>query len=99
MGANTTSWFFYNQVKGEIEDSLKAVGFKSLGIFQPSMLLGDRDEERSGESIGQKVMLGLKFAIPKNYKPINGDKVAAAMQKVAKDEPAGVKVLESGEMY
>jgi hypothetical protein len=44
-------------------------------------------------------MLGLKFAIPKNYKPINGDKVAASMQEVAKDEPKGVKVLESGKMY
>lgn len=99
MGADNDSWFFYNQVKGEIEDALKAVDFKSLGIFQPSMLLGDRDEERAGESIGQKVMLGLKFAIPKNYKPIHGDKVAAAMQRVAKDEPAGVKVLESGKMY
>jgi uncharacterized protein YbjT (DUF2867 family) len=99
MGADNDSWFFYNQVKGEIEDSLKAVGFGSLAIFQPSMLLGNRDEERSGESIGQKVMLGLKFAIPKNYKPINGDKVAASMQEVAKDEPKGVKVLESGKMY
>ncbi len=99
MGADSNSWFFYNQVKGEIEDALKDANFNSLGIFQPSMLLGDRAEERSGESIGQKVMLGLDFVIPKNYKAIEGDKVAAAMQKVAKDEPVGVKVVESGEMY
>jgi uncharacterized protein YbjT (DUF2867 family) len=99
MGADTSSWLFYNQVKGEIESSLKAVGFKSLAIFQPSLLLGDRNEERAGESIGQKVMLALEFIIPKNYKPIDGDKVAASMQEVAKDEPTGVKVLESGEMY
>ena len=99
MGANANSWFFYNQVKGEIEDALKGVGYDSLGIFQPSMLLGDRNEERTGENIGQKIMLGLDFAIPKKYKAIHGDKVAAAMQKVAKEEVEGVKVLESGEMY
>jgi uncharacterized protein YbjT (DUF2867 family) len=99
IGADNNSWIFYNQVKGEIENALKAVDFQSLGIFQPSMLLGDRNEERSGESIGQKVMLGLNFAIPKNYKAIEGDKVAAAMQKMAKNEPTGVKTVESGEMY
>lgn len=99
MGADSNSWFFYNQVKGEIETALKAVGFKSLGIFQPSMLLGDRNEERAGESIGQQVMTTLDFLIPKKYKAIHGDKVAAAMQQFAKEESTGVKVLDSGEMY
>lgn len=99
MGSDANSWFFYNQVKGEIEDSLKEIGFKSLGIFQPSMLLGDRKEERTAESIGQKAMTTLDFLIPKKYKAIHGDKVAAAMQKIAKNEPQGITVLESDEMY
>lgn len=99
MGADTNSWFFYNQVKGEIEEALKALDYDSVGIFQPSMLLGDRDEKRAGESIGQKVMLGLNFAIPKNYKAIDGEKVADAMLQLAKSESKGVKVIESGEMY
>lgn len=99
MGADKNSWAFYNQVKGEAENALRDVGFASLAIFQPSMLLGDRTENRAGEDIGKKVMTTLDFLIPKKYKAIHGDKVAAAMQQMAKDEPAGVRVLDSGEMY
>ncbi len=99
MGADKNSWAFYNQVKGEVENALREVGFASLAIFQPSMLLGDRTDNRAGEDIGKKVMTTLDFLIPKKYKAIHGDKVAAAMQQTAKAEPAGVRVLDSGEMY
>lgn len=99
MGANKNSSFFYNQVKGEVEEALKAIGFDSLGVFQPSMLLGNRTEERTGERIGQKAMLAFDFMIPKKYKAIHGDKVAAAMQQFAQSAAVGVHVIDSGEMY
>lgn len=99
MGADSRSSFFYNRVKGDIETALKGLNFEKLGIFRPSMLLGDRKESRAGESIGQKVMLWLDFLIPKKYKAIHASKVAEAMIRTGRDPFKGVKILESDEMH
>jgi hypothetical protein len=71
-----------------------------LGIFRPSLLLGERSETRIGERIGQIVMHFFQFLIPKNYKAIDGQKVATAMLRFAKQtEEKGKTVILSGEMY
>lgn len=49
MGANAQSSIFYNRVKGETEEALKALGLQSLTIYQPGLLVGDRKETRPGE--------------------------------------------------
>lgn len=98
MGANKNSAFFYNQVKGEVEESLSNIGFSHLGIFRPSMLLGDREENRLGEKIGKVVMKGLGFLIPKKYKAIHVDKVAKAMLEYAKRPEKGLSLIESDKM-
>jgi uncharacterized protein YbjT (DUF2867 family) len=99
MGANARSSIFYNRVKGDIETALKGLSFEKLGIFRPSMLLGDRKENRAGESFGQKVMLWLDFLIPKKYKAIQASRVAEAMIKAGQDSFKGVRIIESDEMY
>ncbi len=100
MGSDSSSVIFYNQVKGEIENALTDLQFDCLGIFRPSMLLGERAEFRLGERVGQKVMNFLGFLIPKNYKAIHGQKVAAAMLEFAKKtNKAGKQVILSGDMY
>lgn len=101
MGADPKSAFFYNRVKGEVERDMRAVGFTSLHIFRPSLLLGDRGERRLGEKIGETVM---RFFDPimvgtlKKYRAIDSDKVARAMLACASQEQAGVFVHESGEL-
>ncbi len=52
MGADSGSKLFYNQVKGEMEEAVGGLGFSELIIFQPSLLLGPREETRIGEKIG-----------------------------------------------
>jgi uncharacterized protein YbjT (DUF2867 family) len=99
MGADSKSSIFYNKVKGNVENALSELNFEALGIFRPSMLLGDRNESRLGERIGQVVMQTLGFLIPRNYKAIHGQKVATAMVKFAKDESLKSKIIiSSGEM-
>lgn len=99
MGANSKSSIFYNQVKGETENALESLEFKSLGIFRPSMLLGNRSEVRTGEVIGQYVMNLFGWAIPKNYKAIQAKSVAEAMMKFAKESNTkGNRIILSGEM-
>ncbi|MEJ0056863.1 MAG: NAD(P)H-binding protein [Bacteroidota bacterium] len=52
LGANKRSSIFYNQVKGEVEEKIAALGFEEYHIFQPSMLIGLRKEERAGGRSG-----------------------------------------------
>lgn len=54
-GANPHSHFFYNKVKGELEKSLESLDYPYLTIMRPSLLTGERDEYRLGESIGAAV--------------------------------------------
>src|SRR5688572_28895830 len=47
LGASKNSKVYYNQVKGEIEEAVSALGFETVHIFRPSLLLGPRPEHRS----------------------------------------------------
>ncbi len=98
MGANPQSKIFYNNVKGDIENALKNINFESLGIFRPSMLLGNRAEVRTGERIGQAVMKLFSWVIPKNYKAIQAKSVAIAMVNFAKKKQKGNIIIQNGEM-
>jgi uncharacterized protein YbjT (DUF2867 family) len=97
-GANSSSSIFYNKVKGEVEQALQQLNFKHLGIFRPSMLLGNRSEKRSIEKMGQRVMVFLDFLIPKRYKAIQASRVAKAMLTYALNAPTGVSIYESDVM-
>lgn len=46
LGADAGSQVFYNRVKGETEDALLVLGFSTLAIFRPSLLLGRRAQAR-----------------------------------------------------
>jgi len=95
MGADPLSRFFYNQVKGEVEKELAALGYNRLLILRPSMLLGDREDARWGEAIGKLLMQLFSFLIPLNYKAVHGMKVARAM-RIKMEDAKGIEVLSSG---
>ena len=98
LGADKKSSIFYNKVKGEVEEEIEKIGFDSYHIFQPSMLIGQRTDERAGERVGQTVMKVLDFAIPLKYKAIESGKVARAMVKIALQNQKGKHVHASGEL-
>lgn len=98
MGSDKNSSIFYNRVKGEVEEDLKKVGFETLHILQPSMLIGPRTEKRRGEAIGQSVMKVLGFLIPDKYKAIESLKVAKAMIAIARSGQKGTHVHDSAEL-
>lgn len=82
LGADAESSFFYNKVKGEIENDLASLELNQLIIHRPSLLLGDRNDNRFGETIGKwmsKIFWFLFFGPLKKYKPIKAKKVAASM--------------------
>jgi len=98
LGSDKHSSIFYNRVKGEVEDAVGALGFESFHIIQPSMLLGDRKEQRGGESIGKSVMKTLDFLIPKKYKAVEASAVARGMLAIAKQRNPGRHIHSSGEL-
>jgi len=53
VGAKSDSKKLYLRTKGEMEEALAMVGFNSLDILQPSLLLGPRKEMRPLELAGQ----------------------------------------------
>ncbi|MBD1371503.1 oxidoreductase [Hazenella sp. IB182357] len=101
MGADPNSFFFYNRVKGELEDQLQLLSLPSLHIFRPSLLLGERDEVRVGEQIGATVS---KFLNPilggslKKYQAIDGSDVARAMIQVSLQDQPGDHIYLSDEI-
>ena len=92
MGADASSMFFYNKVKGEMERDVQQQEFDAVHIFRPSLLLGEREEKRSGEEWASKIMKPLSNLMVgplKNYKPIEAETVAKAMVYAAAQDHKG----------
>ena len=94
LGADAHSKIFYSRVKGELEDALRTLGFRSLTIVRPSLLLGERSEFRLGEEVAKR----LGWIVPGRYKPIEAREVAAALVRAAKEDVPGMTILESEEI-
>lgn len=102
MGANKDSKVFYNRTKGEMESALRELEYPCLRIIRPSLLLGPREEFRLGEKIGATLTPILKRFLRgslKKYRPVEAEKVAQFMVKVAREEPiTGVHIYESDQI-
>ncbi|MBL7857884.1 MAG: NAD(P)H-binding protein [Cyclobacteriaceae bacterium] len=98
LGANKESSIYYNRVKGEVEEAISQVGFDTVHIFRPSLLLGPRSEKRSGEQAAQLFYQFFGFLIPKKYKAIQSAKVAHAMLEFAAQDKRGTFIHESKEL-
>ena len=94
LGADARSRIFYNRVKGELEEAVLALGFRSVTIARPSLLLGDRRERRLGEEVARR----LEFLFPAKYRGVQAWQVAAALVKAARDDAAGRRVIENPEL-
>lgn len=98
LGANAQARVFYNRVKGELEDALRALGLSRLTIVRPSLLLGPRVELRLGEEVARRVSRWLKPIIPRAYRPVEARAVAAALVTAAKETAPGLRIIESTEI-
>ena len=98
MGSDSKSIFYYNRVKGDVETTLKNIGFEALLIFRPSLLLGKRSESRVGEQIGEALSKLLRPLIPSKYRAIEAYKVAKAMVTITASNVKGTLVYESDVM-
>jgi uncharacterized protein YbjT (DUF2867 family) len=94
LGASPASRVFYSRVKGELEAAISAVGFRSVTIARPSLLVGPRAELRMGEEVGK--VLGV--LAPSRWKPVADTQVAGALLEAAKRDLPGVRIIENREL-
>ncbi len=95
LGASTTSPSFYSRIKAQAEQSVEKLGFASLEILRPSLLLGERQDARPMEALGQKLSPVLNALLPgplKHYRAIAGAEVAASMIRLAKAAEPGTHI-------
>lgn len=101
MGANSRSPIFYNRVKGELEEALTGLGFKTMVVARPSFLVGDRaalgQPERSGERLALRVSRLLGALVPKSVRAIAAQDVARALLRSV-PHATGDQLLLSGDM-
>lgn len=86
LGADPKSLFFYNRLKGEMEEVVLQAQIPNTYILQPSLILGPRKEQRTGEKLGSVVLGTLQFLMVgplKKYRPIAAETIATCMYFLA----------------
>jgi uncharacterized protein YbjT (DUF2867 family) len=102
LGADAKSRVFYNQVKGEMQEAVAQLGYDSVLIAQPSLLMGDRSAlgqpVRSGEVWATRLLAPVMWIVPSGVRPIRASAVASAMLEATLASRPGVRILGSGDM-
>ena len=100
MGANVnaSSFMYYTKLKGEVEQAIEHIALPCLQIYRPSLLTGERNENRPEERVATGIM---KLVDPlligplKRYKSIPAQTVAMAMYKQSLQSKEGVFIHPS----
>ena len=90
LGSNPGSRIFYNRTKGEMEQAVLEQEISSTYILRPSLILGQREEGRFGESLGAVFLKVLQVFLQgnlKKYRAIKAESIAAAMIELAGSLP------------
>ncbi|APG64490.1 nucleoside-diphosphate sugar epimerase [Tenacibaculum todarodis] len=101
LGANAKSKVFYNKTKGEMERDVLKQHIKNTFIFQPSLIGGNRKENRILEAIGLaifKVIQPLFFGKLKEYKITDPLKMVKAMINLANRKNYAEVIITSNEI-
>ncbi|WP_373058119.1 NAD(P)H-binding protein [Zunongwangia sp. H14] len=88
MGSDPKSKIFYNKIKGKMERDVLQCNIRKTYIFKPSLIVGNRNETRTGENIAKaliKVLNPLLKGPFRKYRSVAAETIAEAMILVAKD--------------
>jgi len=94
LGADPQSRLFYSRVKGEMEEALKDQDWPQLTIARPSLLLGERSEQR----LLEQAAAPLARLLPGKWRGISACALARALWRLALEEHRGVRIVESDEL-
>jgi len=100
--ASIKSPFFYSRMKAELDNFAQSMPFTTLVYFRPSIIRGDRPDNRPGEKIGGLISEHLATWVPgmQKYRPIKGKTLARAIANCATNElPQGRHDYELDEIF
>ena len=97
MGANSKSKIFYNKVKGELEQHIQSLNLECVSIMRPSLLLGERQEQRTLEDLTQKLYQKFSHLVPDTfkYKPVTASQVAHTMVEAAQTQTEKFEIYDN----
>ena len=97
--ATADSKVFYTRMKGQLEDDVKKLGFRSLSIMRPPSLIR-KDTDRFGERISVSLLQALnKIGLLRTLRPMPTAQVAKAMIAMVKEGKEGVRTLEPKDLW
>lgn len=94
-GASRGSPLFYSRTKAKLEEALRGIGYISLTLVRPGLLLGDRPQPRSGERFAGRVLGAMSGLLPPRYRPVPADAVARELLAAALAAKPGIHIIES----
>lgn len=101
LGANKNSANSYLKLKGEIEEALKNIPFKSIHIYRPSFITGKRSKKRITDIVLIPLMKLINPILTgnlKKYRSIEAAVIANAMIKRASANLSGIFIYESDQI-
>tara|TARA_R110002050_G_scaffold1244_5_gene8815 strand:- start:119058 stop:119687 length:630 start_codon:yes stop_codon:yes gene_type:complete len=98
MGANVSSRFFYNQVKGEIEAAITQLNYPSLTIVRPGLIEGKRNEKRLGEQLMLNFIKVFAGLIPKSMQANPARNIAHHMIEAALQQKQGITFIRAKQL-
>lgn len=97
VGADSSSRFFYLQLKGLIEKDVEALQFPSLTILRPPSLIR-KHAKRPAETVSVKLLqLASSLGLCKAMAPVPTESVARKMADAGAHPSEGVKILSAQE--
>lgn len=102
QGASAQSPILYSRIKGQIEEFAKSLGYKSVCILRPSLLLGKREESRVFEGFAQKIFGSVEGYMKgplQKVRPIRAELVAERMLQLGKADLSGVRIYENDQLH
>lgn len=103
LGADPASRVFYNRVKGEAERDVLALGYTSVVIVQPSLLLGDREvlgqAARSAEVWAKRLLGPISALIPAQVRPVQAADVARSLLLGVEHAAPGITRIASRDIH
>ncbi|PID94178.1 MAG: nucleoside-diphosphate sugar epimerase [Bacteroidetes bacterium] len=85
VGADVNSSIFYSRTKGEMERDILKCDIPNILIYRPSIIYGNRKDNRLGEKIGTVLIKGLQFLLfgkLKKYRAISGKDKMKSIEEI-----------------
>jgi len=99
-GASARSLIFYSRIKGELDEKVRKLPFRTITVLRPSILSGIREKRRTTEEWSLQLTEKLTKFIGKKYRPIPAATVAKAMINAAlSDERSKYSIVNLNDIF